>query len=116
MLVDAKFLEQTRNGGEHRLDGKLLTDLIDNEIDVIRKIPSVVPSIGSTRVEVQGMEVKRSIESKIVGRELIVRRGRVPYSIRSQEYVRKRTVLDIGRRGHVNIEQARTVGSRSSFR
>jgi hypothetical protein len=64
-FVNADFLDQTRDGSEHRSDGKLLMAMIDDEVDVIRDIARVVAGSSSVWVKVKSMKVKRCIKGEI---------------------------------------------------
>jgi hypothetical protein len=64
-FVDVKVMEQAGKRGNHRLNGKLLTTMVDDEVDVIREVTHVSTSISGPRVKVQSTEVVRCIKSKI---------------------------------------------------
>jgi hypothetical protein len=51
-FVDAKIMEQTEKRGNHRLNCKLLTKMVDDEINVIREVTHVITSISGPRVKV----------------------------------------------------------------
>jgi hypothetical protein len=62
---NAKVSEETGKRSSHGLDGKLLTTMVDDEVDVIREVTHVITDVIGPQVKVQSMEVVRSIKSKI---------------------------------------------------
>ena len=64
-FVDAKIMEQKEKVSTHRLKCKLLTTMVDDEIDVVREVTRVVTSLSGPRVKVESVEIVRCIKSKI---------------------------------------------------
>jgi hypothetical protein len=88
-FVDAKVMKQTEKGGTHGLNCKLLTTLVDDEIDVVREVTRVITSLSGPRVKVKSEEIVRCIKSKIGRQEFVIHARGIPDSISSQKDMRK---------------------------
>jgi hypothetical protein len=91
-------------------DRTSLVTISQNQVNVILKIASVLPSPIDTRVKIESSGINGCILRDLLTGEFIIKSRRVPYSIRGKNDVRKLPQFFVSGWAHVHIRKARAVG------
>ena len=106
---DVRRRRSERCCGRIGKDG-LLMALVEKKINIIRQVASVVTGSIGAGIKVQDMDVKRRIESEIIGRKFIDHGVGIPGSVGGKKNMGKRAIFGVGRGPHVDVRQTGTIG------